>query len=92
MYSSTRMLQDPTGRLLYIGDSATLSYLQLIRLIVENVAGPSPFTTDPRRHRILERPLSIPRGIRHTHLLPDQQTANVLVRSFFTNVRARWTA
>ena len=85
VYSSTRMLQDPTGRLLYIGDSASLSYLQLIRMIVENVSGPSPFTTDPRRHRIMEPSLKLPPGLRQTHLLPDKQTADLLVTSFFTN-------
>jgi hypothetical protein len=54
IYSQSRMLQDPTGRVLYIGDSATLSFLQLLRMMVETVAGASPFTTgayssrDPR--------------------------------------------
>ncbi|KAG0646782.1 Filamentous growth regulator 27 [Hyphodiscus hymeniophilus] len=85
VYSNTRMLQDPTGRLLYVGDSATLSFLQLIRMIVDNVAGPSPFTMDPRRHRIVENTISLPANIRRTHLLPDRQTANVLVDAFFTN-------
>ncbi|TRX92632.1 hypothetical protein FHL15_006559 [Xylaria flabelliformis] len=33
VYPQNRMLQDSTGRLLYIGDSATLSYLQWIRFI-----------------------------------------------------------
>jgi hypothetical protein len=70
----------------YIGDSATLSFLQLIRMIVDNVAGPSPFTLDPRRHRIVENTISLPQNIRHTHLLPDRQTANVLVDAYFTNV------
>jgi hypothetical protein len=44
IYSQSRMLQDPTGRVLYIGDSATLSFLQLLRMMVETVAGSSPFT------------------------------------------------
>ncbi|EKD11823.1 fungal specific transcription factor domain-containing protein [Drepanopeziza brunnea f. sp. 'multigermtubi' MB_m1] len=79
IYTNTRMLQDPTGRLLYIGDSASLSFLQLIRMIVENVAGPSRFTQDPLRHRIVEGTTSLPPNIRHTHLLPDRETANTLV-------------
>jgi hypothetical protein len=70
----------------YIGDSATLSFLQLIRMIVDNVAGPSPFTLDPRRHRIVENIITLPENIRHTHLLPDRQTANILVEAYFTNV------
>lgn len=85
VYSQTRMLQDPTGRLLYIGDSGTLSYLQLIRMMVENVSGPSAFTTDPRRHKIVESSLVIPPSFRPTHLLPDQTTAKILVDAFFVN-------
>jgi hypothetical protein len=85
VYSQTRMLQDPTGRLLYIGDSGTLSYLQLIRMMVENVSGPSQFTTDPRRHKIVESNLVLPPSFRPTHLLPDQVTAKILADAFFVN-------
>jgi hypothetical protein len=85
IYSQSRMLQDPTGRVLYIGDSATLSFLQLLRMMVETVAGPSPFTNDPKRHKIVEGQYSLPPGYRHTHLLPDIQTALVLVEAFFIN-------
>ncbi|CAO2653218.1 Nn.00g026290.m01.CDS01 [Neocucurbitaria sp. VM-36] len=85
IYSQSRMLQDPTGRVLYIGDSATLSFLQLLRMMVETVAGSSPFTTDPRRHKIVEGQYSLPSGYRHTHILPDVQTARVLVEAFFIN-------
>ncbi|KAF2680296.1 hypothetical protein K458DRAFT_345312 [Lentithecium fluviatile CBS 122367] len=85
VYTQTRMLQDPTGRLLYVGDSATLSFLQLLRLMVENASGSSPFTNDPRRHKIVEGQLSLPPGARHTHILPDQRTARVLVDAFFIN-------
>jgi hypothetical protein len=56
-------------------------------MIVDNVAGPSPFTMDPRRHRIVENAITLPSNIRRTHLLPDRQTANVLVEAYFTNVR-----
>lgn len=87
VYSQTRMLQDPTGRLLYVGDSASLSFLQLLRMMVENVVGPSPFTNDPRRHKIMESQFSLPSNSRGTHLLPDKRTAYVLVDSFFVNVR-----
>ncbi|KAJ4993769.1 fungal specific transcription factor domain-containing protein [Stagonosporopsis vannaccii] len=85
IYSQSRMLQDPTGRVLYIGDSATLSFLQLLRMMVETVAGPSSFTNDPRRHKIVEGQYSLPPGFRHTHLLPDKQTARVLADTFFIN-------
>lgn len=85
VYSQSRMLQDPTGRVLYIGDSATLSFLQLLRMMVETVAGPSQFTNDPNRHKIVEGQFSLPSGYRHTHLLPDLETARVLADSFFVN-------
>ncbi|CZR68321.1 uncharacterized protein PAC_18220 [Phialocephala subalpina] len=49
-----RLLQDGEGRLVYVGDSATLSFLQTIRRLVEKRLGPSPFTTDTNRHKILE--------------------------------------
>ncbi|KAI1640942.1 fungal-specific transcription factor domain-containing protein [Biscogniauxia mediterranea] len=82
---SQRMLQDSTGRLLYVGDSASLSYLQWIRMIVEHISGPSDFTVDPRRHMIMENTIPLPLDIRPTGILPDQRTANVLINSFFTN-------
>lgn len=85
IYSQSRMLQDPTGRVVYIGDSATLSFLQLLRMMVETVSGSSPFTSDPRRHKIVEGQYSLPSGYRHIHLLPDIQTATVLVEAFFVN-------
>lgn len=53
--------------------------------MVENATGPSPFTNDPRRHKIVEGLYSLPPGARHTQLLPDQQTARVLVDAFFIN-------
>lgn len=101
VYNSARMLQDPTGRLcvyffgifcivltpeVYVGDSATLSYLQLIRMIVESTVGPTPFTLDPQRHRILEKTENLPHNVRKTHLLPERQTAQCLIDAFFTHV------
>ncbi|KAI0816555.1 fungal-specific transcription factor domain-containing protein [Xylaria sp. FL0064] len=84
-HPQNRMLQDSTGRLLYIGDSATLSYLQWIRMIVEHISGPSDFTVDPRRHMIMENAISLPQDMRPTGILPDQRTAKILINSFFTN-------
>ncbi|KAL2271769.1 hypothetical protein VTJ83DRAFT_1140 [Remersonia thermophila] len=88
IYTETRMLQDQTGRLLYIGDASTLSILQLIRIIVENTAGreiASPFIDDPKRHRILECVNEFPDNVRIPGPLPDKQTTDVLVASYFTN-------
>ncbi|KAI1319391.1 hypothetical protein F5Y16DRAFT_414268 [Xylariaceae sp. FL0255] len=85
VYPSQRLLQDSTGRLLYIGDSASLSYLQWIRMIVAAICGESPFTQDPRRHMIMENVIKMPPEMRPTGMLPDQKTAEILVNSFFTN-------
>ncbi|KAK8056563.1 hypothetical protein PG993_001790 [Apiospora rasikravindrae] len=85
VYPSRRMLQDSTGRLLYVGDSASLSYLQWIRMIVEGISGPSDFTTDPRRHMIMEATMSLPPPSTPSGVLPDRHTADVLVESYFVN-------
>lgn len=69
----------------YVGDTATLSFLQLIRMMVESTMGPSTFTTDPRRHRLTENILELQPKQQMTHLLPDKQTTTVLVKSFFIN-------
>lgn len=71
---------------MYLGDSATLSYLQFIRMIVESVDGPSQFTMDPSRHRLMELTTSLPPDTRTSLLLPDRRTADVLIRSYLTNV------
>ncbi|KAK3375298.1 fungal-specific transcription factor domain-containing protein, partial [Podospora didyma] len=88
IYTETRMLQDQTGRLLYIGDASTLSILQLIRIIVENTAGAdlgSPFIDDPKRHRIMENIIDFPEDTRVPSFLPDKETTDILVQSYFTN-------
>lgn len=40
---------------------------------------------DPRRHKIVEGQYSLPSGYRLNNLLPDLQTAHVLVEAFFIN-------
>ncbi|KAK3333970.1 hypothetical protein B0T19DRAFT_142676 [Cercophora scortea] len=88
IYTETRMLQDQTGRLLYMGDASTLSILQLIRIIVENTAGAeagSPFIDDPKRHRIMENIIDFPENKKVPASLPDKQTTDTLVDSYFTN-------
>ena len=81
-----RMLADDRGRLIYIGDASTLSFLQLLRMIVETAVGPSPFTTDTERHKIIETPSHLPPNRELTRLLPEKHTALILVDSFFLNV------
>lgn len=75
-----------TQLVVYLGDSATLSYLQFIRMIVESVDGPSQFTMDPSRHRLMEATTNLPPDTRPPVLLPDWKTADVLVKAYFTNV------
>lgn len=72
--------------IVYLGDSASLSYLQLIRVIIEGVVGPSPFTQDPQRHRIVENTIVLPHNIQLTRLLPDKTTACILLEAYFINV------
>ncbi|KAL1954325.1 hypothetical protein VTO42DRAFT_1399 [Malbranchea cinnamomea] len=80
---SSRLLQDGHGRLLYLGDSASLSYLDTIRRVVESTMGPSNFTTDPHKIRLFEGSISTAR--RPTHVLPDREAAEFLVDSYFSN-------
>ncbi|XXH04657.1 hypothetical protein Hte_011076 [Hypoxylon texense] len=85
LFSHPRMLEDRTRRLQYVGESASLSYLQLIRMIVSSVAGESQFTQDNERHNIVENAIQLPKDIRPTGVLPDRKTADILVDSFFIN-------
>ncbi|KAL6713326.1 hypothetical protein ACLMJK_008791 [Lecanora helva] len=84
-HTMTRMLEDGTGRLVYIGDSADMSFLQLLRMIIENVTGPSPFSLDPGRNGLVDAQLSPLPDTQLTHQLPSKETALVLVNAFFIN-------
>lgn len=70
----------------YLGDSASLSYLDTIRRLVESTLGPSEFTRDKHKQRILEGLISTARP---THVLPDREAGEFLVDSFFSNVNLR---
>lgn len=73
--------------LVYVGESATLSYLQLIRRCVQLAAGTSPFTDDPASHQLLEVRVALPPDTRLPHhLLPPSETGRVLADAFFSNV------
>ncbi|RFU26923.1 hypothetical protein B7463_g9430, partial [Scytalidium lignicola] len=82
----SRMLYDERGRLLYVGESASLSYLQAIRRLVEEHIGPSAFTNDGNRHMILEATISTPPKFQFTYALPDRETAFFLIDSFFSSL------
>ena len=85
-HTMVRMLEDGTGRLLYVGDASTLSFLQLLRMIVETAVGPCSFSLYPGRHGIVENQLDVSLERKLTYRLPDKETALILVESFFINV------
>lgn len=72
----------------YLGDSAILSFLQSIRRLVERKLGPSPFTLDSSRSRILEATISTSYSVQHNYALPNRESAQFMVDSFFANVRS----
>ncbi|KAH8591215.1 hypothetical protein B0O99DRAFT_460758, partial [Bisporella sp. PMI_857] len=49
-----RMLNDNPGKLIYIGDSASLSFLETVRRVVDTSIGPCDFTADKFRHQLIE--------------------------------------
>ncbi|KAA8898627.1 fungal-specific transcription factor domain-containing protein [Sphaerosporella brunnea] len=84
----TRMLSDPKGRLLYIGETGSLSFLARVRKMVENSLGPSNFTSDSAQNSIADKP-AVPR--QHPApgtfpSLPDMPNATALIDYFFANV------
>ncbi|CAK7262501.1 hypothetical protein SEPCBS57363_000090 [Sporothrix epigloea] len=88
MFHTSRMLQDQKGRLLYVGDSATLSFLHLFRTMVEKITGESSFTNDPSRGNIYENAVSLPPSIPLPCMLPNRTTADVLIESYFVNTNS----
>ena len=85
VHQMERMLEDRQGQLQYIGDSANVSFVQLLRMVVETISGPSAFTLDPDRHRTLETRSLPPTDGNVFHLLPTREVADMLVNAFFTN-------
>ena len=83
----SRLVQDPTGRKIYVGDAATITFLQVIRQIVESTVGECPLTQDPKRNELTEVHLKLPSDVQLTHQLPQKQTALILVDAYFTHVR-----
>ncbi|CAG8079888.1 unnamed protein product [Penicillium olsonii] len=49
-----RLLRDGQGKFMYIGDSASLSFLQSVRRVVTSSIGRCEFTEDNSRHSMLE--------------------------------------
>lgn len=83
----SRMVRDPTGRQIYVGDAATIAFLQIIRQIVESNVGVCALTQDPKRDELTEVHLKLPANVHLTYQLPEKQTALILVDAYFTQVR-----
>ncbi|PWY89344.1 hypothetical protein BO70DRAFT_369072 [Aspergillus heteromorphus CBS 117.55] len=49
-----RLLRDGQGKFMYVGDSASLSFLQSVRRLVSSSIGRCDFTEDNSRHSMLE--------------------------------------
>ncbi|KAF4437273.1 hypothetical protein F53441_13092 [Fusarium austroafricanum] len=58
----SRLIQDTRGEYMFIGDSATLSFLQNIRRIVRRSIGDCTLVDDPLRHGIVEASPETRRG------------------------------
>jgi hypothetical protein len=66
-----RLLRDTHGKFMYVGDSASLSFVQSVRRMVVSAIGECDFTNDPLRHQIIETtPAS-------TMQLPDMSPLNL---------------
>jgi hypothetical protein len=54
--AATRFLDDGKGKgkMIFLGESATLAFVEVVRRVVEDSIGPCAFTTDPRRSSMLE--------------------------------------
>ncbi|KAH8897414.1 hypothetical protein GQ53DRAFT_713136 [Thozetella sp. PMI_491] len=50
----TRLVQDGRGKYMFVGDSANLSLLQIIRRLVGDAIGSCAFIEDPLRHHVVE--------------------------------------
>ncbi|RAO66307.1 uncharacterized protein BHQ10_002319 [Talaromyces amestolkiae] len=51
----SRMLPDAKGKLIYIGQSASLSYLHIVQRVAADCIGSCAFTDDPQQQYILEK-------------------------------------
>ena len=70
----------------YVGDSASLSFLQALRNLARRHFGSSNFTTDVSRSKIIERGLKNLAKSPTTQVLPDRSIADRLIESFFQHV------
>ncbi|KAF4982272.1 hypothetical protein FZEAL_2058 [Fusarium zealandicum] len=73
----SRLVQDTKGEYMFVGDSATLSFLQNIRRFVRRSIGDCPLVNDPLRHLIVEASPETRRGwiLSSARNPPPKQTA-----------------
>ncbi|CAI7591232.1 unnamed protein product [Penicillium bialowiezense] len=78
-----RLLRDGQGKFMYIGDSASLSFLQSVRRVVTSSIGRCEFTEDNSRHSMLEAFQNNP-GNQPSPLVepPPSEEAQRLARQF----------
>ncbi|KAJ5864287.1 uncharacterized protein N7529_006203 [Penicillium soppii] len=78
-----RLLRDGQGKFMYIGDSASLSFLQSVRRVVTSSIGRCEFTEDNSRHSMLEAFQNNP-GNQPSPLVepPTNEEAQRLARQF----------
>lgn len=86
-HSVSRLLRDPQGRYMFIGDSANLSFLQTIRKVVKDSIGECPLTEDPLRYLMVETAIKGPpswlqAGVRQMPPRPTLAEATYLVRRY----------
>ena len=85
-FTLVRLLEDGAGKLIYIGDASSLSFVQKLRTLVNKVIGPNSFSEDPARHMITEAKLSLGPNMVLTYSMPERRTSIMLVGYYFTNV------
>ncbi|KAL5345270.1 hypothetical protein ACLOAV_009640 [Pseudogymnoascus australis] len=81
----SRMLVGSNGGFTYIGDSASLSFLQTIRRAVSDIIGPCDLTTDSLRHQMLEATPAT-RFVDRVDPKPNLMTALLLVDQYMVAV------
>lgn len=78
-----RLLRDSQGKFMYVGDSASLSFLQSVRRIVSSSIGRCEFTEDSSRHSMLEAFQSNPSSHPRTLIPPpSHEEAQHLARQY----------
>lgn len=80
-----RRFRDGCGRSIFMGDSATPSFLHNVRRLVQDLGGDSDFTTDPLRHIFLDLPTPSPAPwFPLSDVDPTWEQADILANQFLT--------